>query len=153
MLRKQVIQLSSVSCPGRMAEKTMLIDHSVLKNKTHSVHVKVRLSLIPHHQTGRVVRRPKQYGCVESAMHKTHLKSGCLIILHTILYSVFSTKVTFSFPVSNFGQAFKCHHVIFIGIKSQMSHKPMKTAYWFADYIQFMLRKEPRFFFFPPESY
>lgn len=58
LLRKQVIQLFSDAYPGRMAEKIMLINHSILKTKTknHSVHVKVRVSLIPHHQTSRVIR-------------------------------------------------------------------------------------------------
>lgn len=58
LLRKQVIQLFSDAYPGRMAEKIMLINHSILKTKTknRSVHVKVRVSLIPHHQTSRVVR-------------------------------------------------------------------------------------------------
>lgn len=35
----------------------------------------------------------------------------------------------------------------FIGIKSQMNHKPIKTACLFADYIQFILRRKPGLLF------
>lgn len=84
----------SVSYPGRMAEKIMLIDHSVFKKtetKT-SVHVNVRLSPTLYPQTGKVVRWSKQYGYIESKTHKTHPRSEYFIILHVIWYSVFSTK-------------------------------------------------------------
>lgn len=58
-----------------------------------------------------------------------------------MLYSVFSTKVIRFSCV--FIHAFKCHHIIFIQIKSQMNHKPMKTACLFADYRQFVLGNGP----------
>lgn len=66
---------------------------------------------------------------------------------YLIFYILHQSHLQFSY-VSNFSQAFKCHHIIFVGIRSQMSHKPMKTACWFADCGYFILRKEPGFFFF-----
>lgn len=82
-----------------MAEKIMLIDHSVFKKtetKT-SVHVNVRLSPTLYPQTGKVVRWSKQYGYIESTTHKTHPRSEYFIILHVVFCVLY--QITFSFPI------------------------------------------------------
>lgn len=95
-------------------------------------------SFLPSHWYGTVVLDQP----LRRSSQEVNILLSCILC-----YIPYSPPKSFGFSMYLVSSSFKCHHIIFIGIKSQMNHKPMKTACLFADYRQFVLGNGPEFLF------